>query len=400
MDKEGNAMDVADDEIIQPEDPEGETKVDKKGNLQDGREYRTRTFTIIGRNERLYMLSTEPARCVGFRDSYLFFQKHRALFKIIIGAEEKDDLIERNILPTSYRGRAIGVVNARAVFREFGAQIVVGGKKIIDDYKVAEAKAQGDVEGELADPLDVLPPPGIPYNRNQYVAWFGASSVYHTPGPAIPIIKTEAPPERRKKVKITDPNWMLEHCRAASRYNSGLNAARMENQDGLYDIQTNLMFFPANMQPTHARWEWSKEYHVSDEEDEPQSRNINLINGVTHKSEDEAARAARPPLFTPVEERYISKLAIVDTRMQAPLFSGLPTPGPEGDEHPGHEFVPSTRLMDVPDEVRELLPLDCLQAFDERVEQEQAWVGRWGNEVHDGHRAKIRKVLDVGGDRL
>jgi len=32
----------------------------------------------------LYMLSTEPARCIGFRDSYLFFQKHKLLYKIII----------------------------------------------------------------------------------------------------------------------------------------------------------------------------------------------------------------------------------------------------------------------------------------------------------------------------
>jgi chromatin structure-remodeling complex protein RSC7 len=39
IDKEGNMLDVVDDEIKLPDDPDGETKVDKLGYLQDGREY-------------------------------------------------------------------------------------------------------------------------------------------------------------------------------------------------------------------------------------------------------------------------------------------------------------------------------------------------------------------------
>ena len=128
-------MDVINDEVALPEDAEGETKVDKLGHLQGGREYRCRTFEIQGRDGRLYMLSTEPARCIGFRDSYLFFQKHKQLYKIIIDEAAKRDLIDREVIPHSYKGRAIGVVTARSVFREFGAKIVVGGLKIIDDYQ-------------------------------------------------------------------------------------------------------------------------------------------------------------------------------------------------------------------------------------------------------------------------
>ncbi|KFY08532.1 hypothetical protein V491_08428, partial [Pseudogymnoascus sp. VKM F-3775] len=158
-------MNVENDEVSLPEDPEGETKVDKMGHLQGDREYRCRTFTVLGRGQRLYMLSTEPARCVGFRDSYLFFTKHKRLYKIIIDDDEKRDLIDRELIPHSYKGRAIGIVTARSVFREFGAQIIVGGKRVYDDYEVAKARADNVVAGELADPNDVFKA-GEPYNKN------------------------------------------------------------------------------------------------------------------------------------------------------------------------------------------------------------------------------------------
>lgn len=207
-------MDVVDDELVLPEDPDGETKVDKMGHLQGGREYRCRTFTVLGRGQRLYMLSTEPARCVGFRDSYLFFTKHKRLFKIIIDDEEKHDLIDRELIPHSYKGRAIGIVTARSVFREFGAQIVVGGKRIIDDYEVAKYKANGAIEGEIADPNDIIKP-GEDYNKNQYVAWHGASSVYHSGAPTVPMQTGKAADGKKRKIMVNDVNWMLEHAREA-----------------------------------------------------------------------------------------------------------------------------------------------------------------------------------------
>ena len=214
IDKEGNMLDVVDDEVVLPDDPDGEKKVDRMGHLQDGRQYRCRTFTTLGRGERLYMLSTEPARCIGFRDSYLFFQKHKLLYKIIIDDNTKRDLIDRALIPNSYKGRAIGIVTARSVFREFGAQIVVGGRKIMDDYHEAAARANGDVEGELADPNDKLPTDGEPYNQNQYVAWHGASSVYHSGAPSVPTPSGNVVESKKKKVVVNDVNWLLEHVRS------------------------------------------------------------------------------------------------------------------------------------------------------------------------------------------
>lgn len=213
IDAEGTVAEIANDECVLPEDEEGETKVDKLGNLQDGRDYRCRTFTVSGRGERLYMLSTEPARCVGFRDSYLFFTKHRKLYKIIVDDDEKRDMIERDIIPHSYKGRSIGIVTARSVFREFGARIIVGGKRIIDDYNVTQARADGMVEGQLADPDDRFVE-GEPYNKNQYVAWHGASAVYHTNVPSVPIPNGKVESKKRK-VNVNDMNWMLEHAREA-----------------------------------------------------------------------------------------------------------------------------------------------------------------------------------------
>lgn len=212
IDKEGTMMDVVGDEVELPEDPEGEEKVDKLGNLKGGRDYRVRVFTVKNRGDRLYMLSTEPARCCGFRDSYLFFNKHMKLHKVIVDDDEKMDMIARDIIPHSYKGRSIGVVTARSVFREFGARIIIGGKKVIDDYYAQDARDRGDVEGELADPNDKLPPEGEEYNKNQYVAWHGASAVYHQTGPTVP---AGGGIPGKRKVAITGANWQFEHARAA-----------------------------------------------------------------------------------------------------------------------------------------------------------------------------------------
>ena len=369
IDAEGTIAEIADDECVLPEDPEGETKVDKLGNLEDGREYRCRTFTVLGRGNRLYMLSTEPARCVGFRDSYLFFTKHRKLYKIIVDDDEKRDMIERDIIPHSYKGRSIGIVTARSVFREFGARIVVGGKRIIDDYAVAEAKAAGVQEGQLADPNDKFVP-GEPYNRNQYVAWHGASAVYHTQTPAAPVANGK-PESKKRKVNVNDTNWMLEHarearyvvfppesvhCRAkliailASVFNAGINAIRKMNNAGVYDIHTNVMQYPAIMQPTRARIE-------------------QVAPG------DETSRADKTEIFPAVPPKMSRNFAVMDISYegggygQAAATTGAP------------DFLASFNgLGAVSEDTRRLLPDDCRRALDAAIGKGKDWRNRWGPE--------------------
>lgn len=348
IDAEGTVAEIVDDECVLPEDPEGEKKVDKLGNLEDGREYRCRTFTVLGRGNRLYMLSTEPARCVGFRDSYLFFTKHRKLYKIIVDDDEKKDMIEREIIPHSYKGRSIGIVTARSVFREFGARIVVGGKRVIDDYAVALAKSQGVQEGVLADPDDKFIP-GQPYNKNQYVAWHGASAVYHTQAPAAPIANGK-PESKKRKVNVNDTNWMLEHAREASVFNAGINAIRKMNNAGVYDIHTNTMQYPAIMQPTRAR--------------------VEQIG-----PEDEEARAAGSELFTPVPHKLSRNFAVMDTSYESGGY------GSAAAKTDTTDFLATFNgLESVPAEIRNLLPEDCRRAFDGAVSKDREWQSKWGTE--------------------
>ncbi|KAL4865244.1 chromatin remodelling complex Rsc7/Swp82 subunit-domain-containing protein [Aspergillus spectabilis] len=139
------------DEYIPKEfDEAGETKVDANGYLHGDREYRCRTFTVPLRGKKLFMLATECARVLSYRDSYLLFNKNRSLHKIIATQIEKDDLIQQDILPYSYRSRQIAIVSARSMFRQFGSRVIVNGRRVRDDYWESKARKQGFTEDDLA----------------------------------------------------------------------------------------------------------------------------------------------------------------------------------------------------------------------------------------------------------
>ena len=139
------------DEYIPREfDPDGEKKVDTMGNLQGGREYKMRTFQLEVRGPKLFMLATECARVLTYRDSYLLFNKNRSLFKIIASQTEKEDLIKQDILPYSYRSRQIAIVTARSMFRQFGSRVIKDGRRVRDDYWEAKARKQGFTEADAA----------------------------------------------------------------------------------------------------------------------------------------------------------------------------------------------------------------------------------------------------------
>ncbi|KAI4287752.1 MAG: hypothetical protein L6R35_002990 [Caloplaca aegaea] len=367
LDKEGNMANVKDDEIELPSDPDGETKVDKNGVLLGDREYKVRVFTISGKGDRLYMLSTEPARCIGFRDSYLFFQKHKTLWKIILTEEAKRDLIERSLIPHSYKGRAIGVVTARSVFREFGAKIVIGGKKVIDDYQVAAARARGEVEGELAAPEDKLPGEGDTYDKNRFVAWHGASSVYHSGGPSMPLPNGKMMEGRKRKVIVTGSNWMLEHAREASRFNSSITATRRSNLEGVYDAHTNVIHYPRAMQPTHARWEACDDSGGSSLERANEGRRVD-------------------PKFPRIPSLLQRNFMISDTCYVGPPVTGFAMPGSDVDvldfELPGS--APMSESVAV------ALPSECERALDTIRQEITRWKDLWHSEVRDGARAQLQ----------
>jgi hypothetical protein len=128
----------------------GEKKVLPNGQLLGNRVYRCRTFLVPNRGDKLFMLATECARVLAYRDSYLLFNKNRSLFKIIASQAEKDDLVQQEILPFSYRSRQIAIVTARSMFRQFGSRVIESGRRVRDDYWETKARKQGFTEADLA----------------------------------------------------------------------------------------------------------------------------------------------------------------------------------------------------------------------------------------------------------
>ncbi|KAM0343345.1 hypothetical protein ACHAPU_008666 [Fusarium lateritium] len=144
-------LNASGDEYLPREiDEFGEKKVQPNGTLNGGREYKCRTFLVPNRGDKLFMLATECARVLGYRDSYLLFNKNRSLFKIIASQAEKDDLVQQEILPFSYRSRQIAIVTARSMFRQFGSRVIVNGRRVRDDYWETKARKQGFTEADLA----------------------------------------------------------------------------------------------------------------------------------------------------------------------------------------------------------------------------------------------------------
>ena len=139
-----------DEYIPREHDEQGEQKVAPTGHPLGGREYKCRTFLVPNRGDKLFMLATECARVLSYRDSYLLFNKNRSLYKIIATQPEKDDLIGQEILPYSYRSRQIAIVTAKSMFRQFGSRVIQNGRRVRDDYWEAKARKQGFTEEDLA----------------------------------------------------------------------------------------------------------------------------------------------------------------------------------------------------------------------------------------------------------
>lgn len=233
FDEDGNPLNIRDEEvIIENEDPKGLEKVDELGFLKGGRRYRVKTFTILNHGDKQFMVSTEPARLVGFRDSYLLFKTHRSLFKKVCNYEEKMDLIERHIIPNSYKGRSVNLVTARSIFREFGAKIIYDGKKVIDDFWEQRAIDNGDIPGTYADPTEVR---HVIPSESEIPSGSG-----NTPVSSTTLFNYQH-----------DPTWMYLIAAQTREYNTKLLEQRsLVIIRGLKDVYTGLTFYPLSTQPT------------------------------------------------------------------------------------------------------------------------------------------------------
>ena len=160
----------------------------------------------------------------------------------------------------------------------------------------------------------------------------------------------------------------------SSRFNSTLIGARRANLNGVYNIHTNFMFYPAIMQPTHARIE-----RVVDSE-EP--------------SETSSSSAVFPPLKPIVSRNFL----VTDIHLETPPTGisaasyDVPfrTSAPDRAMSAQSDFLSSFQgLTAVPDEIRDLLPEDCRNAFDKAIDNETRWHSRWGDEVDKASRGGL-----------
>ncbi|EGW33622.1 uncharacterized protein SPAPADRAFT_55466 [Spathaspora passalidarum NRRL Y-27907] len=265
FDADGNPISVIDDEVvINHEDPKGKEKIDEFGNLQGGREFRMKTFKLLGKGDKLYMISTEPARLVGFRDSYLLFKTHRTLFKKVCTHEEKMDLINRGLIPNSYKGRSVNLVAARSIFREFGARMIKQGKKVIDDFWEQRAIDAGDIAGDYADPNELFP------NQSKLSTIFGDGVSVGSGGGATPLTATPIVNYQ------SDPSWMYQIAKQTQEYNHKLMEHRSQLMNkGVKDIYSNLTFYPESSQPTHY-----KVYKYDGETEPGLKYNVKMVGSV------------------------------------------------------------------------------------------------------------------------
>lgn len=260
FDEEGNTLNIIDDEVVlDDEDAKGKEKIDEYGNLQGNRQFRMKVFTVLGNGDKKFMISTEPARLVGFRDSYLLFKTHRNLFKKVCTHEEKIDLIDRHIIPNSYKGRSVNLVAARSIFREFGARIIKEGKKVIDDFWEQRAIDNGDVPGEYADPAELY---GNLYKQPTVLGDTG-SNAGTTPIAGAPVVSYQS-----------DPTWMYQIALKTREYNSKLLEQRSQTFiRGIKDVYTGLNFYPTSTQPTRV-----KMMKVGENEDETITYDTQFVN--------------------------------------------------------------------------------------------------------------------------
>ncbi|CCE64090.1 hypothetical protein TPHA_0G02550 [Tetrapisispora phaffii CBS 4417] len=238
---------LLEDEYDLPADPVGEKKITKNGELLDGREFKVRTFTLLDKEDKLFMLATEPARAVGYRDSHMFFGQNSNLYKLIPTQHQKNNLVERSLIPYSYKSRHFGLVTARSVFREFGHRIIKDGNEVDDDYYVstphpirkAESRkvSKRGMEGlDISDAANAMNPAKNAiefFDRRSHLQYVGDTASGNN---------------------INATNWLYQHAAACSRFNSDMYYDRSRylliDQQGIRDPYTNVLHLPQSTQST------------------------------------------------------------------------------------------------------------------------------------------------------
>ncbi|KAJ6613593.1 chromatin remodelling complex Rsc7/Swp82 subunit-domain-containing protein [Mycena sp. CBHHK59/15] len=166
---QGQVYIIDGDEFVTEDDPKGDEKIDKWGNLLGGRRFKASTFVLPGRHpERRYMLAIDAARTSGFRDSLYYFRRNPLAFKQNATQPEKDYLISQSKLGSHLRTRSVTLVTARSAFKLHGSKMIIDGRWVVDDYYEEKSLEEIIARGlKAGDPVGELPDPNAMYHSNE-----------------------------------------------------------------------------------------------------------------------------------------------------------------------------------------------------------------------------------------
>ncbi|KAF7366713.1 hypothetical protein MSAN_00929400 [Mycena sanguinolenta] len=166
---QGKVYVIEGDEFVTDDDPKGDEKIDKWGNLLGGRRFKAATFILPGRHpERRYMLAIDAARTSGFRDSLYYFRRNPLAFKQNATQPEKDYLIGQGKLGPHLRTRSVTLITARSAFKLHGSKMIIDGKWVVDDYYEEKSLEEITARGlKAGDPVGELPDPNAQHHSSE-----------------------------------------------------------------------------------------------------------------------------------------------------------------------------------------------------------------------------------------
>ncbi|CAI2188036.1 2247_t:CDS:2 [Funneliformis geosporum] len=205
-------------------DEKGELKITKDGDLLGGRKFKVSVFQLPSRGNTWYMLSMDPAKLLGFRDSYLFFLRNPTLKRIHATNQERDYLITHGFLPSNFRSRAITLVSARSTYKLFGSKIIVGGKRRRDDYYESSIRFNDDDLSDKGEEASGVDSTSNILSRRVYLG-------------------------SKPRKMINKTNWMYQTALSSRDYNTRLKIHRKE-KPRFYDPHTDIEQVPQATQPT------------------------------------------------------------------------------------------------------------------------------------------------------
>jgi hypothetical protein len=222
-------MDYSQDSEI---DEIGETKVDEDGELLEGRQYKIPTFVLPRHPSRLYMLTVDVAKTLGFKDTHVFLNKNPSFPKLVATDQDREAMQDQDLVPSQLRNKTISILSARSVFKGFGHKIVKKGRVVKDDYAVGdreEVPEETDISSDIVrDYVQIYK--DFPYRPSDT----------NRPDPAY--LEPLDGPEGLKQ-----DDWMYRCVLSAAEFNRTMAVGRPKR---FWDPHTNIEHVSKSIQPT------------------------------------------------------------------------------------------------------------------------------------------------------